>query len=117
VAARRHLLLDHGGNGSIAPRDQYHPDRVCDRQRPASSGFVASLGRPGGNITGFTHVEAATGGKWLSLLKEIAPSIKRAAFMFNPETAPDGGKYFLASFEAAAGSLVFRSHQRIPKSA
>ena len=49
--------------------------------------------------------EAAMGGKWLSLLKEIAPGIKRAAFMFNPETAPDGGKYFLASFEAAAGSL------------
>ena len=48
---------------------------------------------------------AATGGKWLSLLKEIAPGIKRAAFMFNPETAPGGGKNFLASFEAAAGSL------------
>jgi putative ABC transport system substrate-binding protein len=45
------------------------------------------------------------GGKWLSLLKEIAPGIKRAAFMFNPDTAPGGGKYFLASFEAAAGSL------------
>jgi putative ABC transport system substrate-binding protein len=45
------------------------------------------------------------GGKWLNLLKEIAPSIKRAAFMFNPETAPVFGKHFLASFEAAAGSL------------
>ena len=45
------------------------------------------------------------GGKWLSLLKEIAPSIKRAAFVFNPDTVPGVGKYFLASFEAAAGSL------------
>ena len=47
----------------------------------------------------------AMGGKWLNLLKEIAPSIKRAAFMFNPETAPVFDKHFLASFEAAAGSL------------
>jgi hypothetical protein len=45
------------------------------------------------------------GGKWLSLLKEIAPGIKRAAFVFNPDNAPGGRKYFLASFEAAAGSL------------
>jgi putative ABC transport system substrate-binding protein len=69
------------------------------------SGFVASLARPGGNVTGFTNIEAAMGGKWLSLLKEIAPGIKRAAFVFNPNNAPSGGKYFLASFEAAAGSL------------
>jgi putative tryptophan/tyrosine transport system substrate-binding protein len=72
---------------------------------PVGSGFVADLPRPGGNITGFTNSEAAMGGKWLSLLKEIAPAIKRAAFMFNPDTAPVGGKYFLESFEAAAGSL------------
>ena len=72
---------------------------------PVGSGFVAGLPRPGGNITGFTNIEAAMGGKWLSLLKEIAPGIKRAAFMFNPNTAPGTGKYFLASFEAAAGSL------------
>ena len=72
---------------------------------PVGSGLVAGLPRPGGNITGFTMVEAAMGGKWLSLLKEIAPGIKRAAFMFNPDTAPAGGKYFLASFEAAAGAV------------
>jgi len=73
---------------------------------PVGSGFVAGLRRPGGNITGFTNVEAAIGGKWLNLLKEIAPSIKRAAFMLNPETAAfGGGKQFLASFEVAARSL------------
>ena len=69
------------------------------------SRFVAVLSRPGGNITGFTNVEAAMGGKWLSLLKEIAPRIKRAGFVFNPDTVPGFGKYFLASFEAAAVSL------------
>ena len=81
---------------------QYHPDCVCDRQR--SLALRRGPLRPGGNITGFTNVEAAIGGKWLSLLKEIAPGIKRAALVFNPETAPGGGKKFLASFEAAAGS-------------
>jgi putative ABC transport system substrate-binding protein len=72
---------------------------------PIGSGFVAGLPRPGGNITGFISGEPAMGGKWLSLLKEIAPSIKRAAFMLNPDSAPAGGKYFLYSFEAAAVAL------------
>jgi putative tryptophan/tyrosine transport system substrate-binding protein len=72
---------------------------------PVGAGFVAGLPRPGGNITGFTTIEAAMGGKWLNLLKEIAPGIKRAAFMFNPDTPSGVQKYFLASFEAAAGSL------------
>ena len=48
---------------------------------PVGAGFVSSLPRPGGNLTGFTNSDAAMGGKWLSLLKEIAPGIKRAAFM------------------------------------
>jgi putative ABC transport system substrate-binding protein len=55
---------------------------------PVGSGFVAGLPRPGGNITGFTNIEAAMGGKWLSLLKEIAPGIKRAAFMSIPTPRP-----------------------------
>jgi putative tryptophan/tyrosine transport system substrate-binding protein len=69
---------------------------------PVGSGFVASLPRPGGNITGFIDSEASMAGKWLELLIEIAPGVKRAAIMFNPDTAPGGGSYFLASFEAAA---------------
>ena len=72
---------------------------------PVTAGFVASMRRPGGNITGFTNHEGATGGKWLSLLKQIAPAIKRAGSIFNPETAPAGGNYLLNSFEAAARSL------------
>jgi len=73
---------------------------------PVGAGFVASLARPGGNITGFIDAEAAIGGKWLDLLKKIAPNIKRAAIMFNPDTAPGGGNYYLGSFEAAARSLA-----------
>jgi putative ABC transport system substrate-binding protein len=73
---------------------------------PVGAGFVASLPRPGGNITGFTHVDAGLGGKWLGLLKEIAPGIKRAGIMFNPDTAPDGGKFTLESFVAGARALA-----------
>ena len=72
---------------------------------PVGAGFVASLARPGGNITGFINFEDAMGGKWLELLKEIAPAVKHAAIMFNPDTAPGGGGYFLHSFEAAGAAL------------
>jgi putative tryptophan/tyrosine transport system substrate-binding protein len=72
---------------------------------PVGSGFVASLARPGGNITGFTDSEASMAGKWLELLIEIAPGVKRAAIMFNPDTAPGGGLYFVPAFEAAARSF------------
>jgi putative tryptophan/tyrosine transport system substrate-binding protein len=70
---------------------------------PIASGFVASLNRPGGNITGFGFLEASMGGKWLGLLSEIAPSLKRVAIMFNPDTAP--ASLYFPSFEAAARSL------------
>jgi putative tryptophan/tyrosine transport system substrate-binding protein len=73
---------------------------------PVGSGFVASLPRPGGNITGFINIEAAMGGKWLELLKEVAPRLRRVAIMFNPDTAPGGGSYYLGPFEAAARSLA-----------
>jgi putative tryptophan/tyrosine transport system substrate-binding protein len=69
---------------------------------PVGEGFVASFPRPGGNITGFISAEASMGGKWLELLTEIAPAVKRVAMMFNPDTAPGGGSYYLPSFEAAA---------------
>jgi putative ABC transport system substrate-binding protein len=70
---------------------------------PVGSGFVASLNRPGGNITGFGLFEASLGGKWLELLSEIAPGLKRAAAMFNPDTFPVS--LYVPSFEMAARSL------------
>jgi putative ABC transport system substrate-binding protein len=72
---------------------------------PVGDGFVADLPRPGGNITGFLTLVASMGGKWLELLTEVAPSAKRVATMFNPDTAPGGGSYYLPTFEAAARSL------------
>ena len=72
---------------------------------PVGDGFVASLPRPGGNITGFISQEDTMAGKWLELLAEIAPGVKRVAAMFNPDTAPGGGQYVLPAFEAAARSF------------
>jgi putative tryptophan/tyrosine transport system substrate-binding protein len=69
---------------------------------PVGVGFVAGLPRPGGNLTGFIHMEASMGGKWLELLTEIAPGVKRATIMFNPDTAPYARSYYLPSFEAAS---------------
>ncbi|MFY9878048.1 MAG: ABC transporter substrate-binding protein [Pseudolabrys sp.] len=73
---------------------------------PVGDGFVASLSRPGGNITGFINIESSMGGKWLELVNEIAPRVRRAAIMFNPDTAPARGTYFLGSFESAAQTLA-----------
>ena len=72
---------------------------------PVGSGLVASLARPGGNATGFNNAEGIMGSKWLELLTEIAPGVKRAAILFNPITAPGGGSYFLPSFTEAAHSF------------
>jgi putative ABC transport system substrate-binding protein len=70
---------------------------------PVASGLVARLDRPGGNITGFANFEASMGGKWLELLSEIAPGLKRAALMFNPDTS--AAPAYMPSFETAARSL------------
>jgi putative tryptophan/tyrosine transport system substrate-binding protein len=72
---------------------------------PVGSGFVAGLPRPGGNLTGFMLQDASMGGKLLQVLTEIAPSVKRAAIMFNPDTAVYVRSYYPPSFEAAARSL------------
>jgi len=72
---------------------------------PVGSGFVASLPRPGGNITGFINIEASLGGKWAELLKEASPGVNHAAILFNPDTAPYFA-YYVRPFEAAARSLA-----------
>ena len=70
---------------------------------PVAGGIVSRLDRPSGNITGFANNEASLGGKWLELLSQIAPGLKRAAIMFNPETSP--ASVYLPSLETAARSL------------
>jgi putative ABC transport system substrate-binding protein len=69
---------------------------------PVGLGFVASLSRPGGNITGFTFTDPELIGKWTELLKQAAPSINRAALVFNPKTAP----FYLNFMRALAGTRM-----------
>ena len=76
---------------------------------PVGEGYVAGLPRPGGNITGFSDLEASMVGKWLELLTEIAPNIKRAAIMFNPDAGAYVRSYFLPVFDAAARLLKVAS--------
>jgi putative tryptophan/tyrosine transport system substrate-binding protein len=72
---------------------------------PVGLGVVKNLSRPDGNFTGFIAEEATMASKWLELLMEIAPDVSRVAFMFNPDTAPGGGAFYLAPFASAAETL------------
>ena len=76
---------------------------------PVGDGIVASIARPGGNVTGFTNVEASLGGKWLGVLKETSPAIKRVAIIFDPKTSPGGGTYYLQLVETAAASIAINA--------
>jgi putative ABC transport system substrate-binding protein len=75
---------------------------------PVGDGFVAGLANPGGNATGFTNLERSLGGKWVEILKEIAPSLERVAALFNPPTSADRGAYYGRPFEEAATSLTMK---------
>jgi putative ABC transport system substrate-binding protein len=83
------------------------PIVMANAVEPVDRGFVAALNQPGGNITGFATLEASLGGKWLELLSEIAPGLKRVAIMFNPDTAPVSS--YMPSIETAA-----RLHKVVP---
>jgi putative ABC transport system substrate-binding protein len=74
---------------------------------PVGSGFVASLPRPGANITGFMNIEPLQVQKWLELLKELAPGVSHVAVMFNPQTAPYA-KQYLEYLDVAAQKLKVR---------
>ena len=76
---------------------------------PIGEGFVASFARPGGNVTGFTNFDSSMTGKWVELLKEIAPDVTRIVFLFNPQTAAGGGSYFLRPIDAAASTLKVKA--------
>ena len=73
---------------------------------PIGTGLVESLARPGGNLTGFTNYEYTVGGKWVEILKELEPRLRRIAVVFNPATAPNQGSQYLRSIESAARSLA-----------
>src|SRR5215475_892087 len=76
---------------------------------PMGEGFVTSFARPGGNVTGFTNFESSMTGKWVELLKEIAPAVTRVGFLFNPQATAGGGSYFLRPIDAAASAFKVKA--------
>jgi putative ABC transport system substrate-binding protein len=72
---------------------------------PVGSGFVANLGPPSSNVTGFVNFDSSLVGKWVELLREIQPSLRRVLVLFNPDTAPDHGGFFMRPLMEAANAV------------
>jgi putative tryptophan/tyrosine transport system substrate-binding protein len=94
--------------GALVRETQTIPIVIANVADPIASGFVTSLGRPGGNVTGFALYEPGMGGKWLELLRQIAPGIRRVALLFNPATTVPV-KFYMSSIEAAASSFSIQA--------
>jgi putative ABC transport system substrate-binding protein len=94
--------------GALARETQTIPIVFVYVADPIGSGFAPSLAHPGGNVTGFTYLEPTTGGKWVGLLKEIAPRTAHVAVLFNPATTPPL-KFYMPSIQAAASSLALEA--------
>jgi putative ABC transport system substrate-binding protein len=103
VGLQPDIILTGGGPTNLQRETRTIPIVVAGMGDPVASGIVARLNRPGGNITGFALLEATLGGKWLELLSEIAPALKRASIMFNPDTTLVST--YMPSLETAARSL------------
>jgi putative ABC transport system substrate-binding protein len=105
VGLQPDIIVTHSTGASIALQRETRmiPIIFATAADPVARGIVPRLDRPGGNVTGFASNEATLGGKWLQLLSEIAPGLKRAAIMFNPDTSPASA--YMPSFETAAQSL------------
>jgi putative tryptophan/tyrosine transport system substrate-binding protein len=109
VDLRPDVILSHTtlATGALARETRTIPIVFVNVGDPIASGFAASLARPGGNITGLTTEIPAQGGKWVQLLKEIAPRTARMALLFNPATAVPL-QFFISSIQAAASSLAIQ---------
>jgi putative ABC transport system substrate-binding protein len=76
---------------------------------PVGQGLIADVARPGGNATGFANLDFPVGGKWLELLKDVAPGVARVALLFNPETSAGGGSDFVRLLDEGARALLVES--------
>jgi putative ABC transport system substrate-binding protein len=105
VGLQPDIILANGNVATLAVQRETRtiPIVFASVPEPVASGIVPRLNQPGGNTTGFAISEATLGGKWLELLSEIAPGLKRAAIMFNPDLG--AASVYMPSFEAAARSL------------
>ena len=110
VSHRPDLILSQGTPSTVALLKETRtiPIIFGIAADPIGSGFVASFQRPGGNATGFIVTEPTISGKWVELLKEIAPRVAKVAILFNPTTATYS-EYWLKSFKAAAASFALEA--------
>jgi len=106
VGLQPDVILAHTTPATLAAQQETRTIPIVFVQvaDPVGSGLVASFSRPAANVTGFTTVEPTMGGKWLEVLKEVAPRVARVASVFNPATAPYS-EHYLNSFKAAAASF------------
>jgi putative tryptophan/tyrosine transport system substrate-binding protein len=106
VGLRPEVILAHstGIAAALQRESRTIPIVFTNVSDPIGSGFIASLARPGGNLTGLLNFEATITGKWLAMLKEIAPPLARAALVANPKTTPFD--YFVRAAEAAVPTLA-----------
>jgi putative ABC transport system substrate-binding protein len=111
VALTPDLIVADGTPGLTAVRQATRtvPIIFVNVTDPVGQGFVESLARPGGNATGFALFEFSMGTKWLQILRELAPSIKKVGFLFNPAMAPYSGLY-LRSIQQGAVTLGIELH-------
>jgi putative ABC transport system substrate-binding protein len=111
VASKPHLIVSNAAPVTVAVHRETIdiPIVFIIVSDPVGEGLIASLSHPGRNITGFINVEDTIGGKWLELLKQAVPTISHAAMIFNPDSAPGGGSYFLPGFEAAGRALGIKT--------
>jgi putative tryptophan/tyrosine transport system substrate-binding protein len=102
------LIIPWSTPPTLAVRNETHTTPVLFMyvSDPVGDGIVASLARPGGNITGFTTVQVSLDGKLLELLREVAPQVVRISVIYNPKTVPGGGSHFLKQIEAAASAAI-----------
>jgi putative ABC transport system substrate-binding protein len=94
--------------GAVARETHTIPVVFVNVADPIGGGFATSLAHPGGNMTGFANFEPEMGGKWLELLKEIAPRTRHVALLFNPATAP-ALQFYMSSIQAAALSFAIQA--------
>jgi putative ABC transport system substrate-binding protein len=102
------VILAAGGGTAVAVRDHTRtiPIVFVAFTDPVDSGLVENLARPGHNVTGFTDIEFSVGGKWLEMLKGIAPGMARVTAIYNPATVPYGAQFLRWSKSVAASLAI-----------
>jgi len=111
VELRPHVIVAHSSPvvTTLLGQTRDIPIVFVSISDPIGEGFVASFARPGGNVTGFTNFESSMTGKWVELLKLVAPEITRVGFLFNPQTTAGGGSYFLRPIDSAASTYKVKA--------